>query len=163
MLPLEDALPSLAVTLESGVTDPSTSSLELFQDVIWKHYDSRRADEAVVAASRTLFHAAGTCRIETLAEKTGLSARQLRRRFQNAAGISPKELARLFRARAASVELLDERQTVSGVSHQAGYADHPHMVRDFKAVVGPAPHEARDNLKGIRHGWVRRSSDCDPE
>jgi transcriptional regulator GlxA family with amidase domain len=77
-----------------------------------------------------------------LAERLGLHARTLERRFVEHLGLPPKRLTRLVRLR----EVLGRLHrggygTLADLAHACGYADQAHMTRDFKDLTGRAPGE----------------------
>lgn len=77
-------------------------------------------------------------------------ARCVRRWFGTSLGM---ELRRL-RLRAAAARIVESTQTISDVAHAGGYADEPHLNRDFRATVGVTPGHYRA-LVG-RHEYHRR-------
>lgn len=83
--------------------------------------------------------ARGGLRISDLERSTGLSARQLERKFARQVGISPKAFARVVRFKgvlaAASVGAPDW----AGLAAEFGFADQAHLVREFKAFSGQTP------------------------
>ena len=100
----------------------------------------RRLVETVAARPRDVLVqqvAAGLERGERV--ETGLSARQLRRRFHAAVGYGPKTLERVLRFRNA-VDAIDggERDLVR-VALDAGYADQAHLTRECTRLAGLPP------------------------
>jgi AraC-like DNA-binding protein len=81
-----------------------------------------------------------------VAERFGLSERQLRRRFVAAVGYGPKTLEGVFRMRRA-MSLSDTisadgiRLRAADVAMAAGYADQPHMTREMRRLTGMTPGE----------------------
>jgi len=79
--------------------------------------------------------------VPALAEKVGLSERQLRRRFEIAVGYGPKRLSRVFRFQRL-LDLLHAshyRPHWSQVAIAAGYADQSHMINECLAFSGGLP------------------------
>ena len=68
----------------------------------------------------------------------GLSARQLRRLTQLYLGLSPRELARVFRFQYML-------QIMNTVNNKTAWADHyhdqPHFIREFKSISGFTPNQ----------------------
>ena len=96
---------------------------------------ARRPDPAVLASARRLAAEPATT-VAELTAATGLSERQLRRRFQIHVGYGPKRLARVLRLQrllAAPAEPLAQRALA------AGYADQAHMTRECVALAGLPP------------------------
>jgi AraC-like DNA-binding protein len=80
--------------------------------------------------------------VTELGQLSGLSQRQVRRRFEQAIGYGPKMLQRIMRLQYL-LWLASEAQTSSpGLARlaiQAGYADQPHMTREVAALTGVSP------------------------
>jgi AraC-like DNA-binding protein len=89
----------------------------------------------------------GRANLCELAERSGLSARQIERKFLEQIGITPKRYARLTRFRNAA-HLKAEYPALSwtDVSQAAGYYDHNHLVKDFRELVCATP---SDYLRSI--------------
>jgi len=75
---------------------------------------------------------------------TGLSARQLERKFARNLGISPKTFARVvrFKSVVAAAGRPDPPDWVR-LAGDFGYADQPHLVREFKIFSGLTPVDYR--------------------
>lgn len=73
--------------------------------------------------------------IGVLADRCGLSARQLQRRSGAAFGYGPKTLQRVLRLQRA-VALARAGRPLATVSADAGYADQAHLSRDVRALAG---------------------------
>jgi AraC-like DNA-binding protein len=82
----------------------------------------------------------GVVPVERLAERFGLSVRQVERMFQEQVGVSPKVYARLVRLRRAmEMSGREARPDWAGIAARAGYFDQSHMVREFQALNGATP------------------------
>ncbi|SHF09146.1 transcriptional regulator, AraC family [Fodinibius roseus] len=91
-------------------------------------------------------HPAG--RISDLASQTGLSNRQIRRKFNAAVGYAPKTFQRI--ARFQRFLMLSEDgplgvQDLAGLAYVAGYADQAHMGREVKLLSGDPPQVLLEN------------------
>jgi AraC-like DNA-binding protein len=71
---------------------------------------------------------------------SGLSRRQVQRRFVRQVGTSPSVYARLCRLNAV-IEMHEAQPAVSWteLAHANGYADQAHLTRDYRAFVREAP------------------------
>jgi AraC-like DNA-binding protein len=81
-----------------------------------------------------------TVRMHSLAAMLGFSDRHLLRDFNAAFGMSPKRFARLARFQ----KVLAERRNCGSwaqVAHACGLADQPHLVKEFREMVGESPTE----------------------
>jgi AraC-like DNA-binding protein len=102
--------------------------------------ESSNPADGIDLASRSLLMTRGRVRIDSLVEKSGLSARHFQRRFTTQIGLSPKLFARTTRFDAA---LMAHRKNPTRpwteIVHEAGYFDQAHFVRDCHALVRAAP------------------------
>jgi methylphosphotriester-DNA--protein-cysteine methyltransferase len=111
-------------------------------------------DAAVCAFAAAIMAAGGDVALGALASGTGLGPRQLRRRFLRQCGLSPKEFARLRRVRQACVALVQTRARLAEAALTAGFADQPHMSREFRDVFRNSAPMVRDYLRQITHGGL---------
>lgn len=113
-------------------------------------------DAAVVRAVDSLLDSHGATPIGRLASASGLSARQLRRAFQSHVGLSPKAFARIRRLRHACIlMLMGQDGRLANVSQDGGYADQPHLTREFRGVFGSSPRLVEAYLRQIEHVAVQ--------
>jgi AraC-like DNA-binding protein len=90
------------------------------------------------------------CRAEGIAQRYGVSDRQMRRRFVQSVGYGPKMLQRVLRMqRVLWLANADTRVAPNLVrlAHAAGYADQAHMSRELATLTGLTP---RQLLLGAR-------------
>lgn len=82
----------------------------------------------------------GNVRIDRIARTVGVTRRHLERLFQNAVGLSVKQMARIVRVHAA-VRLMERNRDMSGaeISAHCGYSDQAHLIRECKALTGRTP------------------------
>jgi transcriptional regulator GlxA family with amidase domain len=78
---------------------------------------------------------AGLMGVDRLARLAGLGARQLERRFLEDVGLSPKRFLRTARFQRA-LGLLRDGRPPAEVAARCGYADQPHLAREFRAFAG---------------------------
>ena len=105
----------------------------------------RRFDAAIGEVLRSR----GQLRVNQIAAAIGCSPRQLEREFRAGAGLPPKALARVIRFQ----NLLrlageDELRQWASVALDCGYADQPHMVREFRELTGQSPTERNASPAG---------------
>jgi AraC-like DNA-binding protein len=113
-------------------------------------------DPLIVRAVDALLQSHGSVPVERLATEAGFSPRQFRRKFQKHVGLSPKAFARVRRMRHACILLLQAQDAaLAGVSHDGGYADQPHLTREFRGIFGSSPRLVETYLRQIEHGTVR--------
>lgn len=110
-------------------------------------------DREAAAAVGLIEVSQGGAKIAEVAAAVGLSVRQLERRFRAAAGLTPKQFARLRRVRAAAVTLVkEERMGWAARAAETGFADQPHLAREFAAVTGRPPAAFAEDVAKIEHG-----------
>lgn len=103
--------------------------------------DSRvRPDPEIAWAWRRLMDEHGLPSVGELADAVGWSRRRLLDRFSRQIGLGPKAAARVLRFRhAAGLLTAPGAPTIADVAAAAGYADHSHLVREFRALAGCPP------------------------
>lgn len=100
---------------------------------------SRAVDPRVMWSARRIERSHGRASILEIQEESGLSKKQLIRRFREQMGVTPKLYARIIRLRHA-LTLLHEGSCPPGdVAAAAGYYDQPHMNLDFRELAGLTP------------------------
>ncbi|MEJ3654746.1 helix-turn-helix transcriptional regulator [Actinomycetes bacterium KLBMP 9759] len=108
-----------------------------------------RPDPEVSWAWQRLVRSHGRVGIQHLADGTGWSRRHLLNRFRTQVGLGPKASARVVRFQHAAellVPTLSSGPTgpwgsLADVAATCGYADHAHLVREFRALAGCTPRE----------------------
>ncbi len=113
-------------------------------------------EPAIVRVVDRLLESHGGEPVSRLAARCGLSSRQLRRKFSAHVGLSPKEFARLRRIRHACILILaGQDASLASVSHDGGFADQPHLTREFRGIFGSSPRLVETYLRQIAHFDVR--------
>jgi AraC-like DNA-binding protein len=120
---LAEATPALAATLLEDVVERRIRELP---------------DPAVEAVVRMLD--APQARVSALADRIGLSERQLLRRCVAALGYGPKTLERILRfQRFLAVAARRRELGLARLAAEAGYADQPHLTRECGRLAGQTP------------------------
>lgn len=84
----------------------------------------------------------GQLRIDALADELDLHTRSLERLFLDQFGMTPKRMARLVRLRNVLGALhTGAFATLAELAQACGYADQPHLIRDFKTLTDRLPGE----------------------
>ncbi len=133
----------VATTLEDGLRTLAEGVLRMTERVA-------QPDSVVAAAVAAIVAARGVVRIVELAQQSNLSGRHFRRRFFAESGLTPKELARLRRLRSAAAASIDG-SAWADLASDAGFADQPHLVREFQTLIGTGPELFRRHATRIRH------------
>ncbi|WP_116948289.1 AraC family transcriptional regulator [Jiangella endophytica] len=137
--------------VERLVEAPDWATRFTLADVFWSHRSeaARPVDAEVGWAWERLRRSGGRLRIGTLAAEVGWSRRHLASRFREQVGQGPKEAARVLRF-ARAVRLLDRAPSLSDLAAEAGYADHSHLVREFRALAGCTPSQLAAERTGAQ-------------
>lgn len=84
--------------------------------------------------------ATGQHSVDEVCGKVFVGKRQLQRTFQENIGISPKTYVRIVRFKGAyDFVQCNPNATWTEISHQFGYADQSHFIRDFREFTGENP------------------------
>ncbi|TDC49421.1 AraC family transcriptional regulator [Jiangella ureilytica] len=95
-----------------------------------------RLDGAVAFAAGALSRGVAVARV---AERTGLSASTLQRRFRAAVGLSPKQFGRIRRLQRVLLSASGHDVDWAQVAVRHGYFDQAHLIHDFRALTGLTP------------------------
>lgn len=78
--------------------------------------------------------------VSSLADKACLGYRQFKRVFTEYVGMNPKEYIRVVRFQRVLHTLQHEPDMdITQLAYACGFFDHPHLVKDFKALSGYSP------------------------
>jgi len=95
-------------------------------EVAWSYARLAAADGRVAAGA--------------LADEVGWSRRHLAARWRRDVGMGPKAVARVLRFQRA-LRLLREGHGLADVAYDCGFADQPHLNREFRTLGGSTPGE----------------------
>jgi len=85
-------------------------------------------------------------KVEQLAKHANTSVRTLQRNFIKYFGLTPKWLIRKYRLHQALTKLESEEVDIAEVVESLGYTDQPHLIRDFKEILGVTPNYYSTNF-----------------
>jgi AraC-like DNA-binding protein len=147
-------VPELAMLPERLADIPGwPQRFALIDEVLLRRLDASRArpDPEVSWAWNRLVRTRGRASVQELADGTGWSRRHLLTRFRQQVGLAPKPAARVLRFRTAARMLVPPAvdggpgvavpRVLADVAATCGYADHAHLVREFRALAGCTPTE----------------------
>lgn len=80
-------------------------------------------------------------RVDQLCEAVDLGERALQRLTRRRLGLSPKWVIQRRRLHEAAERLREGSVDLAGLAAELGYADQPHLTRDFRTVTGMTPGE----------------------
>jgi AraC-like DNA-binding protein len=113
----------------------------LEQELRWRLSEaSSHGLDLVQYASRRLESCHGAVSVGALTDATGVSGTHLATQFKSHVGITPKQVARIYRF-AQLILSVDARRPVdwSALAQAAGYFDQAHFSREFKEFTGHTP------------------------
>ncbi len=115
-------------------------------------------DSVVQAGAAAIQHSAGSARIDEIASLCKVSERHFQRRFRQEVGLTPKQFARICRFRAAAIDVaMSGADDWGTVAAERGFADQPHLVREFARIFGMTPGEFKSTFApAIEHIDVGR-------
>jgi AraC-like DNA-binding protein len=97
-------------------------------------------DTAVIAAVDRLSGSDVMPLVKQIAGESGISSRQLQRRFRTAVGMTPKRFVRVVRfARVWQLASMRPRKTWAALAAEHGFADQAHLIREFRAFGAEPP------------------------
>ena len=135
-----DLLGQLGVDLHERLQDAGTwkERFALLDDGLGRLVDPDRIPPPEVRRAWHLLQASGgAARIAAIARAVGWSERHLAARFRTEIGLTPKAAARVIRFDRARRMLPGTNG--AAVAAACGYADQPHLVRDFLEFTGLGP------------------------
>lgn len=142
---------TLADSIQAGGSDETFES--------WSSVFLSRASTAppphptVQLAVALIAHAQGTAPVASIAAEVNCSPRALRRLFTEHVGLTPKELSRVIRLRSAAAGAVARGESWLDLAAQ-GFSDQPHLVREFRSILGVSPSEFEQHAKRIAHTLV---------
>lgn len=121
----------------------------------------QHADETIALAQSWLHqHWQEPLSLSRLADVSGLSERQLGRRFRKATGESPGEYLQHLRCRYGKEWLKSSDLSVAEIAQLCGFSDASHFGRVFRRWQGASPSEYR---RAVRSKLFRVSSEFDSQ
>lgn len=88
--------------------------------------------------------------VAEIAQKVGLSARQLERGFKSATGRSPSHYFRMLRMNAARQLAIYSRDTMTEIARAVGYSTPAPLTRHYRETFGVTPQEERRKINQFR-------------
>ncbi len=98
------------------------------------------SDETLAYVISHILRQGGHVSVAALQQWTGISTRQLQRRFKTRTGLTPKSFCRIVRFRAALAILKRQpTQNWADFACRAGFYDQAHLIREFRSLAGLTP------------------------
>jgi len=106
-------------------------------------------DKGIEFCINEIGHTKGQISVDKLADKAGISNRQLVRRFDKCVGLSPKEFIRITKF-ISSLDMINfsKKKSLTEIAFESGYYDQAHFIRDFREFSGmtPTDYQASSNV-----------------
>ncbi|MDQ3535824.1 MAG: helix-turn-helix domain-containing protein [Bacteroidota bacterium] len=97
---------------------------------------------------RKMTNAPTLTNINIMASEACVSVRQLERQFKERIGMAPKVFTKLVRfSRAWNLHEANPQISWNQMAHHFKYADHMHLIREFKQFTGTLPSQLKHNLE----------------
>ena len=157
---IEDAFGPAGSSLAEEIGNASTDAerVEIAGRFLLRRLGLHRAgrpSRPVAAAVRRML-APGRVSISALARDSGWSVRQLERRFLSETGLTPRLLARIVRFQRVFRALGgDPEADWVSVALECGYADQPHLIREFREFTGQTPAVFERAAPGLASRFVQ--------
>jgi AraC-like DNA-binding protein len=140
VLPFEDVSSRRLPHLLRRLANSATPLRDLLQEVRGMSGQASREARITGAALRCL--RSSPARLESVAAALDVSERHLRRLIRQTAGFSPKHYQRMARlGRAIAAADGQPRPDWARIAADNDYCDQPHMIEEFRAMVGRTPAE----------------------
>lgn len=112
------------------------------------HFNNRHSDELIAQVQHSIGEQAQEkIAFATLAQKFGISLRQLQRRFKKATGLSPLQYQHLLRIETSKGLLINSNESIHGIAELAGFSSPSEFARLFKRHMLQTPLEYRQTVR----------------
>jgi AraC-like DNA-binding protein len=148
---LQDIIGSAAGEMEERILSATDDcALSRMSHALVRLLASRVVQPVLARAVASIRAAGGRKRIDTLAQETNLSTRQLERVFVDHVGLGPKTYSRLVRFDRAA-RGLRTRGTLpwSRFALSFGYVDQAHLINEFKEFARVSPAQFERELRSL--------------
>ena len=149
MIPFEEVLGAPARELLERLVCERNAELRVavLQDFLEQRMLRITAPNGLAAhALRLTLGSQGGMSVSELADHCGCSVRRLHQVAVQTTGLSPKQLARIARARHL-LDVLMSSSKLTDAALVAGFFDHPHLIRECQALFGCTPGELSEALR----------------
>ena len=141
---LGDIWKGLAANIEDKLANARSNDIRvaIAQQYLTTLLAGSKHDQQVAHCLQQIQLADNPVTVKQLTDSTGMSQRQLSRRFQQTVGLSPKEYLRVNRF-IRSLQHLKRypKRSLTEIAYQSRYYDQAHFIRDYKDYTGCTPGE----------------------
>lgn len=118
----------------------------------------------IEASVNFIFNNRGTNSVDQLVKYVGYSERHIERVFIESVGLSPKKFGSIVKLH-SFLKLLkakSKRDTITGISCEAGYSDQSHLIKEFRKYTGVTPKEYLNKTDKLAINFVELNSTIKP-
>lgn len=141
----------------------ATNNVDRIRDILEHHLVPYFESDQQAVNSKQLHaviagiqHGKGSVDFARLSSQVCMSERNFRRVFTENIGMSPKEYARIIRAK-NTMHLLKKRKSIAEIAYTLNFYDPAHLVNDFKKISGISPAAYMQQLNPIDESFIRVS------
>lgn len=143
-VPLQELFGSQGDLLETAILNASTTTkrIKILETFLMDCLVNEEAIDRLIKSSiETLLTLNGQLSVAELSKELAVNRRQLERKFASSVGLSPKQLAKIFRLQATLKTLLVKGQapSLTAIAYTGDYFDQAHFIKDFKEFTGVTP------------------------
>jgi AraC-like DNA-binding protein len=125
---------------EIGNIDSKEQKVFIIQQYLLKQLRRNRHDKTIAFCVQAIQKAGSPFSVATLADKAGVSQRQLSRKFNQYIGLSTKEFIHINRFIDSLSNLKKyPDKSLTDIAYESGYYDQAHFIHDYKAFAGLTP------------------------
>ena len=142
LVPLENLSGCSSLHRQINQTENLPEVLEHLETYLMDHYRQGSQDTELANLFAEIESSRWDGRLSDFVAIANYSERQLRRKFNEQIGVSPKMFCRIARFKNALKALRKpDHQSTLGIALDAGYYDQAHFTNDFTAIIGVSPLE----------------------
>ena len=136
--------------------------VRIIENLLVRHMLARDERGASLrSAISSILLCGGQISVDRLANNTGISGRQLERRFVSEVGVGPKLLCRVLRFQQVFQAVERSDRNWAKIAADCGYYDQAHLIRDFQQFAGQTPSVLFDHFTQFAEFFVRKSRASD--
>jgi len=121
-------------------TESTDLRFDLLESFLVERLAGKTVDHRVSMALHLIQRSAGAMRVHDIAQRCGVSCRQLERLLRVWVGILPKTLARVARFQAALVSAGEQAASEwAYIAAEQNYVDQAHLIHEFAGFTGSSP------------------------
>lgn len=125
----------------TSLDDLSSLSMRVkaLESVLLNHIQRVNSDMLTLKLARRIVESNGMILVDELANDSGMSSRQLERRFMRDVGMGPKMLSRILRFQQVFRAVEQNDPNWASIAAECGYYDQAHLIRDCRAFSSQTP------------------------